>query len=78
MNKLIEGFFSVLTFLGMLVFVLFGHALLLAIPVMILWNMVIPELFHLPEINYFQAFVLYVLCGLLFKNPNKIEKKKES
>jgi hypothetical protein len=58
-------------FLGALVFVtigLFGAALLLAFPVMWLWNWVVVDIFQLPVISYWQAFGIYTLFGILFKN----------
>ena len=38
--------------------------------VMICWNAVIPTTFGLTVITYKQAFILYWLCRLLFKNSN--------
>lgn len=49
------------------VFSLFFSGLIVAFPVMWLWNFTLPSIFHLPEIGYWQAFALYYLCGLLFK-----------
>jgi hypothetical protein len=34
--------------------------------VMLLWNYLAPMLFHGPEIGYWQAFALLVLCRILF------------
>jgi hypothetical protein len=48
-------------------FALLFSGLLLALPVMWLWNYTLPSIFQLPEIGYWQAFCLYYLCGLLFK-----------
>jgi len=47
--------------------VIFGSALILAFFVMWTWNYVIPSVFNLPKIGYWQAFTLYVLSGLLIK-----------
>lgn len=44
------------------------YALFFGAPTMLLWNWLMPSLFHLPVINFWQAFGLYVLCGFLFKN----------
>ena len=39
--------------------------------VKILWNAVLPELFHAPVIGYWQAWLLNMLCVVLFKpTPN--------
>lgn len=58
-------------FLGALALVtigLFGAALLLAFPVMWLWNWGVVDIFQLPEIGYWQAFALYTLFSILFKS----------
>lgn len=59
-------FIGIVAFLGICaLFVLL--ALLLALPVMWLWNAVVPVLFHLPAIKWLQALQLALLCNLLFK-----------
>jgi len=58
-------------FLGALALVtigLFGAALLLAFPVMWLWNWVVVDIFQLPVISYWESFALYTLFGILFKS----------
>jgi len=45
-----------------------GFALLLSLPVWLLWNWLVPGIFGLPEIGLFQAFGLMVLCSFLFKS----------
>jgi len=39
----------------------------LGLVVMLLWNWLMPALFGLPEVTYWQAVGLFVLCHLLFK-----------
>jgi hypothetical protein len=39
----------------------------LGVVVMLLWNWVVPALFGLPRISFWQAVGLFVLCHLLFK-----------
>lgn len=46
---------------------LFIVALLCSLPVMLLWDWLMPQLFGLGEITLFQAWGLNMLCGLLFK-----------
>lgn len=77
MKKILELFISVFTVIGKVLFWLFGFAFILAFPVMWCWNYVIPPITNLPEINYLQAFVLYVLCGFLFKQTSIIKNEKE-
>jgi len=58
-------------FLGALALVtigLFGAALLLAFPVMWLWNWVVVDILQLPVISYWESFALYTLFGILFKS----------
>lgn len=43
-------------------------ALVLSLPVMWLWDWLMPELFGLKEITLFQAWGLNFLCSLLFKS----------
>ncbi|MHC4599994.1 MAG: hypothetical protein ACYS47_13410 [Planctomycetota bacterium] len=45
-----------------------GLGLLLGFGVMWLWNWLMPSLFGVPEIGYWQAVGLFILCHLLFKN----------
>lgn len=55
---------------------LFG--LLFAIPTMLLWDWLMPELFGLGEITLFQAWGMNMLSGILFKSKSmsKDVKKK--
>jgi hypothetical protein len=43
-------------------------SLLYAVPVMLLWDWLMPTIFGLKEITLFQAWGLSALCGLLFKS----------
>lgn len=44
-------------------------ALALGLPLMILWNAVVPGIFpSVPQINFFQAVGLNILCWFLFKD----------
>lgn len=45
-----------------------GMSLLFSIPVMLLWDWIMPILFGLPEITWMQSWGLLMLCGLLFKD----------
>ena len=49
--------------------------LVVAIPVMLLWNWLIPVLFHGPIIGYWQAYGLYLLCAILFKSSSSSSSK---
>jgi len=44
--------------------------LLVAWPVMWLWNYVMPDIFGLQELTYWQAWAITILCSILFKSTN--------
>lgn len=48
--------------------ILFGIALFLAVPTMLLWDWLMPTLFGLKEITLLQAWGINFLSGILFKN----------
>jgi hypothetical protein len=56
--------------LALIVFLSF----LLALPVMLLWDAVMPAIFGLTTITWFQAWGLSLLCGLLFKSHTTTKK----
>ena len=53
---------SVLAFIAMVLFL----ALCLGAPVMLLWNAVIPTIFGLTKITFWQAIALNLLTSVLF------------
>ncbi len=67
-DKVIELTYSV-GFLTMFVILLYmGIGLILAFPLMWLWNYTLPELTNglLANIKYWQAWALIVICSILF------------
>jgi len=48
-------------------------------PIIILlcWNYIMPYLFGLPEVTFWQAFVMSVLSTVLFKTANLQQNKSE-
>jgi hypothetical protein len=69
----VEKFITVVVF-ATGVFVLI--ALLSTIPIMLLWNWLMPDLFHLAQIDFWQALGLGVLSGLLFRTSKGSSDKK--
>ena len=69
MNQMING---VLTVIGLLILavLLFGG------PLMVLWDWLMPTLFGLPEITFWQACGLQLLAILLFK-PTSLKTNKD-
>jgi hypothetical protein len=53
---------------------LIGLSLIMALPTMLLWDWLMPELFGLKTVTLFQAWGLNFLCGMLFKSHNSTSK----
>lgn len=51
-------------------------SVLFSLPIMWLWNGLMPELFKLPEISFLQAIGLNLLCSFLFKSNYTSQSKK--
>ena len=71
MNSLINALATIIVGIALIVFLSF----LLALPVMLLWDAVMPQTFAgLHEITWMQAWGLNLLAGLLFKNHTSSSK----
>ena len=46
-------------------------AVILGLTLMLLWNWLMPEIFGLPEINFWKSLGLLLLSGILIKNNSK-------
>ena len=51
-------------------------ACIVAVPVLFLWNALMPVLFGLPVLTYWQAYGLYLLCLLLFGKSSGSSSRK--
>lgn len=71
MDKLIGLIVIACGFLAMLA----GIAAFFAVFTMIFWNWLMPTIFGLTTIGFFQAWGLNVLSGLLFKSHTTVSKK---
>lgn len=60
---------GVLAVAGTVLFVIFA-ACLWTLPTMWLWNWLMPVLFGVPMITFWQALGVSFLCGILFGRPN--------
>jgi len=60
-NNVLE---SILIIIGLIILA----ALLFTLPLQILWNWLMPYLFNLPIISFWQAFGLNMLAGILFRS----------
>jgi hypothetical protein len=66
-NNVLE---AILLIVGLIVLA----AILLALPLQLLWNWLMPDLFNLPAITFWQALGLNMLAGILFKSNINIKK----
>ena len=53
-----------------------GMALLLALPTLLLWNWLMPTIFGLVKITFWQALGINMLTGILFK-PSSVSTTKD-
>jgi hypothetical protein len=67
-NNVLE---AILLIVGLIVLA----AILLALPLQLLWNWLMPNLFNLPVITFWQALGLNMLAGILFKSNINIKKE---
>jgi hypothetical protein len=61
-DAVIIGLFGAIIVIGFFVV----WALIIGLPVWLLWNWLMPSLFHLPTISFWQALGLGLLCSFLF------------
>ena len=54
-----------------------GFSLLFALPTMLLWNWLMPDIFAVKAINFWQAWGINWLAAILFKSSNLATTKKE-
>lgn len=52
-------------------------ALFAGLPVMLLWNWLMPKIFGLPELTFLQAFGMFWLTSILFKGQSSSSSSKE-
>jgi hypothetical protein len=45
-----------------------------SIPVYFIWNNVVPQVFGLKAVTFFQAWLITLLCGFLFKGTGSTSK----
>lgn len=67
-NNVIEG---ILIIVGLIVLA----AILLALPLQLLWNWLMPTIFNLPMITFWQALGLNIMSGILFKSNVNVKKE---
>jgi hypothetical protein len=69
MKAVVKGLLGAIGVIGIV-------ALLLGAPVMLLWNWLMPSIFGLPVITFWQALGLNLLSSILFgKHNNSFNKK---
>jgi len=65
-----NSFDAILLVIGLIVLA----GILFALPLQILWNWLMPYLFNLPIISFWQAFGLNLLAGILFRTNVNVKK----
>jgi hypothetical protein len=61
----------------LIISIVFLFALFFLVPACVMWifNTCVPGLFGIASLTYWQAFGLYILCGILFNQPNFDDEK---
>lgn len=72
MSKFIESFLAVI----FVIIIAFLISLLFAWPFMLLWNWLMPMIFGLTTLTFWQAFGLMLLCELMFKGSSSTSNSK--
>jgi len=62
---------GILVVIGLIMLV----ALVFGLPLQILWNLLMPELFSLPYISFWQACGLNLIAGILFRSNITVKNK---
>jgi hypothetical protein len=65
--------YAITILLALLAFIVFWAAIW-SLPIMLLWDWLMPSLFGLPEITWLQAWGLMFLVGLLFRTRVTVRK----
>jgi len=71
-----EKFFEVILVVVTVLVIILFFGLIMALPIMLLWNWLMPKIFHLTEINLYQAFGLFLLGNMLTGGTMKTSIKK--
>lgn len=66
MEKFITGLIAVLGIFALVLII----DLIFAWPFMLLWNWLMPTIFSIKTITFWQAYGLMLLCSFLFKSSN--------
>jgi hypothetical protein len=65
---------TIFTFIGVIIAIII-LGFILVWPLTYAWNYVMPQIFGLPEITYWQMFALYVLSQSLIRSNVSLNKK---
>lgn len=65
---------TIFTFIGFIIAIII-LGFILVWPLTYAWNYVMPQIFGLPEITYWQMFALYVLSQSLIRSNVSLNKK---
>ena len=64
--------------MNLLIIKIITNLLVLPLILMVVWNILIPEVFGLSSINFFQAILMKIMANILFKNyQSQSDKKNE-
>lgn len=67
---------SIAYMLGVIVGTVLVWTVIVALPVQLLWNWLMPKIFGLPEVTFWEALGLVLLSSLLLKSHKANDSKK--
>lgn len=70
-----SNLFNIITTILAAISLVFLFSLVLSLPVMWLWNWLVPSIFSLREIGWGEAWGLLILSGFLFKSSSSSSSK---
>ena len=51
-------------------------AIVFAVPLMLLWNWIVPEVFGFHALNFWQSLGLMLICDILFRTQQQTDDRK--
>jgi hypothetical protein len=72
----VQKVINILSIISLVFLVAVALVVVMAGPVWLLWNWLMPDIFGLPEITFLQALGMLVLSNFLFKSTNINNSKK--
>lgn len=71
MKNTLTNVLDVVLTIGLVVVSILIYAFIYGLPVMLLWNWLMVNIFELPKISFFEAVGIFILFNILFSSVSK-------